>query len=190
MKILKNKLVAVAYDLSVGDDDDREMMESATKEQPLRFIYGIGAMLPAFEDNIKLLEAGDKFEFSLTPENAYGERIEENVIELPKKVFEVDGKFDTEYVKEGATLPMMSSSGERMNGSVLEVNDDVVLMDFNHPLAGETLFFSGEILDVHDPTDEEILAINKEMGGCSCHNCDDSCCDDGCCDNSDGNCCC
>ena len=51
---------------------------------------------------------------------------------------------------------MMDSNGNRMNGSVLEVKDDIVVMDFNHPLAGETLHFSGEVIDVHEPTAEEI----------------------------------
>ena len=59
-----------------------------------------------------------------------------------------------------------------MNGSVLEVKDDIVVMDFNHPLAGETLHFSGEVIDVHEPTAEEIAAFSAPAGGCSC-GCDD-----------------
>ena len=178
MRISKNKFVSVTYDLNVGDENERELMESATEEQPLQFIFGTGTMLPAFEDNIKELETGSKFQFSLTPENAYGEYVEENVVELPKNIFEVNGKFDDEYIKEGITLPMMSSTGERMNGSVLEVKDNVIVMDFNHPLAGETLHFSGEIIDIHEPTAEEIAAISHAMsggcgGGCDCEGCDD-----------------
>ena len=178
MKISKNKFISVTYDLNVGDEDDRELMESATEEQPLQFIFGTGTMLPAFEDNIKDLETGSEFDFSLTPENAYGEFIEENVVELPKNIFEVNGKFDDEYIAEGNTVPMMSSTGERMNGSVLEVKESVVVMDFNHPLAGETLHFSGKVIDVHEPTIEEIAAINQAMaggcgGGCNCEECDD-----------------
>ena len=180
MRISKNKFVSVIYDLNVGDENERELMESATVEQPLQFIFGTEMMLPAFEEKIKELETGSKFQFSLTPENAYGEYIEENVVELPKNIFEVNGKFDDEYIKEGITLPMMSSTGERMNGSVLEVKDNVVVMDFNHPLAGETLHFSGEIIDVHEPTEEEIAAISQAMGGgcgggCNCDDCGDDC---------------
>ena len=60
-----------------------------------------------------------------------------------------------------------------MNGSVLEVKEGVVVMDFNHPLAGETLHFSGEVLDVHEPTHEEIEEMNRAMtGGCCCNECD------------------
>ena len=177
MRISKNKFVSATYDLYVGEEDDRELMESATEEQPLQFIFGMGAMLPAFEEEIKELEAGSNFEFTLTAENAYGERIEENVVELPKSIFEVNGKFDDEYIVEGITLPMMDSNGNRINGSVYEVKEDVVVMDFNHPLAGETLYFKGTIIDVHEPTAEEIAAVTQSMGmgGCGC-GCDQNDC--------------
>ena len=106
-------------------------------------------------------------------------------MELPKHIFEIDGKFDSEHIKEGETVPMMSSDGNRMNGSVLEVKDDIVVMDFNHPLAGEMLHFSGEVIDVHDPTEEEITELNRLMsGGCGgCCDCGDDACgcgDDAC----------
>jgi FKBP-type peptidyl-prolyl cis-trans isomerase SlyD len=175
MRISKNKFVSVTYDLHVGEENERELMESATEDRPLQFIFGTGSMLPAFEENIKNLESGASFLFSIHPENAYGEYMEDHIVELPKNVFEVNGRFDDEYVMEGVTLPMMNADGERMNGSVLEVNDRVVVMDFNHPLAGETLHFSGEILDVHEPSEEEIAAINGAMT-CGC-GCSDGACD-------------
>jgi FKBP-type peptidyl-prolyl cis-trans isomerase SlyD len=169
MRISKNKFVSVIYDLNVGEEQALELMESATKERPLQFIYGTGQMLPAFEKNISQLEPGATFRFSLTPEDAYGDYLEDHVIELPKKIFEVDGKFDDDYIKEGVTLPMINSNGERMNGSVHEVKEWAVVMDFNHPLAGETLHFSGEVLDVHEPGEDEIAAMNRAMaGGCAC----------------------
>jgi len=172
MKISTNKFVSVSYDLYVGEGDERELMERATLERPLQFIFGTGSMLPAFEEALNGLDMGDAFQFSLTPENAYGDFNEENIVELPKSQFEVEGKFDNEYVKEGNTLPMMDSVGQRFMGSVHEVKDNVVVMDFNHPLAGETLHFDGKVLDVHDPTAEEVALINVEMldechGGCA-----------------------
>ncbi len=177
MKIEKDKFVSVAYDLNVGNDSEQELMESATKERPLQFIYGTGSMLPAFEENIENLEKDNKFNFTLTPAQAYGEYVDEHVVELPKSVFFVNGKFDAKRIAEGMTLPMMTADGERMVGSVLEVKEDVVIMDFNHPLAGETLHFNGVVLDVHDPTQEELDAINRSMSGgcgCSCDECGDS----------------
>lgn len=192
MRISKNKFVAVTYDLNVGEGSERELMERATKENPLKFIFGTGMMLKDFEDHLSGLAGGDTFDFSLTPEQAYGERNEDHVMELPKHIFEIDGKFDSEHIKEGETVPMMSSDGNRMNGSVLEVKDDIVVMDFNHPLAGEMLHFSGEVVDVHDPTEEEITELNRLMsGGCGgCCDCGDDACgcgDDACGGHEHGN---
>ena len=174
MKISDEKMVSLSYDLTVNnEEDERELMERATNEQPLIFQFGMGMMLDAFEKNIEGLSAGDKFSFVLTPEEAYGEYYESYVKELPKRLFEVDGKFDDERISEGQTLPMMDAGGRRMMGSVLEVQADVVVMDFNHPLAGETLYFDGEVIDVHEPTEEEIAALSEEdgcasgCGGCS-----------------------
>jgi FKBP-type peptidyl-prolyl cis-trans isomerase SlyD len=178
MKISTNKFVSVAYDLNVGEEDERELMERATQERPLQFIFGTDSMLPAFENELNGLSMGDTFQFTLTPENAYGEFNEQHVLELPKSMFEVNGKFDSELVKEGNTLPMMDTEGQRMIGSVLEVKDDIVIMDFNHPLAGETLHFSGKVLDVHEPTAEDIATINAtQNSGCggSCEGCESDC---------------
>lgn len=193
MKISRNKLVVVTYDLNVGEAGEYELMERATKENPLKFIFGTEMMLKDFEENLSGLAVGDKFEFTLTPDQAYGERNEDHVMELPKHIFEIDGKFDSEHIKEGETVPMMSTDGNRMNGSVLEVRDDIVVMDFNHPLAGETLHFSGEVIDVHEPTDEEIIELNQLMsGGCGsggCCGCEDDSCgcgDDSCGDHAHG----
>lgn len=183
MKISANKFVAVTYDLYVGEGEERELMEKATREVPLKFIYGTGSMIQAFEDALMGLESGAAFDFTITPENAYGEYNEDYVLDLPKNIFEVDGKFDSEMIQEGNTVPMMDSNGNRMNGSVLEVRDDVVVMDFNHPLAGETLHFKGEVIDVHEPTAEEIVAMTAPAGGCGC-GCDS--CGGGCGDHEHG----
>ncbi len=186
MKITENKFVAVTYDLCVGEE--RELMERATNEVPLKFIFGMNMMLPAFEKALKGLGVGDTFSFSIAPEDAYGEYKEEHVLELPKNMFEVDGKFDEEMIQEGKTVPMMDSDGNRLNGSVLEVKDDIVIMDFNHPLAGETLLFEGVVIDVHEPTVEEITELTAPAGGCGGCGCDG--CGGGCDDqhNHDGHC--
>jgi len=171
MKISDDKMVSLIYELTVGEEGDKELMEKATREQPLTFMFGMGMMLEAFEANLAGLEVGDKFSFSLNPEEAYGEFFEERVAELPKKMFEVDGVFDAEMVAEGETLPLMDAHGNRFMGSVLEVKSDVVVMDFNHPLAGEILHFDGEVIDVHEPSPQEIAAM-MESTGSGCSSCD------------------
>ncbi|MCC8145762.1 MAG: FKBP-type peptidyl-prolyl cis-trans isomerase [Bacteroidales bacterium] len=179
MKISEGKIVSLTYDLTVDEEGEKELMERATKENPLTFMFGMGMMLPAFEKNLEGLQVNDHYSFTLTPEEAYGEYIQENVIELPKNVFEVDGKFDSERIKEGETLPMMDSNGNRLMGSVLEIKPEIVVMDFNHPLAGETLQFEGEVIDVHEATPEEIAALTQPEG-CNCSGCDGSDDESGC----------
>lgn len=166
MEIAENTFVSLSYDLSVGTKEEKELMEQATKEQPLQFVYGAGMMLDSFEEKLKGLNPGDKFEFILSPEEAYGQYEEERVLELPKTMFEVDGKFDEENVVEGATLPMRDAEGNQLNGSVLELREDIVLMDFNHPLAGETLYFQGEVVDVRVPSAEELSSVPGKCPKC------------------------
>lgn len=179
MKISPNKFVSLSYDLNVGEGDEKELMEKATPEQPLEFIFGTNSMLEAFEKNVDGLVQGDSFDFVLTPDQAYGEYDDDHLVDLPKNIFEVDGKMDESVVFEGNTIPMMDSNGNRLNGSVVSVSDDVVKMDFNHPLAGETLHFTGNVLSVREASAEEIAALFAPQGGgcgsgCGCGSSDDS----------------
>jgi FKBP-type peptidyl-prolyl cis-trans isomerase 2 len=92
----------------------------------------------------------------LSKNDAYGEVNEDAIVELPKHVFLVDGKFDEELIAVGKVVPMMSSNGQRMNGQVLDINDETIKMDFNHPLAGEDLFFTGKVFGVREASEEEL----------------------------------
>lgn len=179
MKISPNKFVSLSYDLNVGEGDEKELMEKATPEQPLEFIFGTNSMLEAFEKNVDGLAEGDSFDFILSPDQAYGEYDDDHLVDLPKNIFEVDGKMDESVVFEGNTIPMMDSNGNRLNGSVVSVSDDVVKMDFNHPLAGETLHFTGNVLSIREASAEEIAALFAPQGGgcgsgCGCGSSDDS----------------
>ena len=167
MKISENKYVTLSYDLNVGEGEERELMEQATAEKPLEFIFGTNSMLEAFEKQIEGLGQGDTFSFQLTPEEAYGDYDESKIIELPKNIFEIDGKIDDQVLFEGNTVPMMDSSGNRLTGSVMSIAEDVVTMDFNHPLAGETMHCEGSVTAVREASAEEIAALFSG-GGCGC----------------------
>ena len=178
MKIEKNSYVSLAYRLTV----DGNVVEDVKADAPLDFIFGTGMLLPKFEENVDAKTIGDKFAFTLTPAESYGEIIADAVVELPKNIFEVEGKFDDEIVKVGAVLPMMDNTGNQMYGSVEEVNAETIKMNFNHPMAGKVLNFEGEVVGVREATDEDMLKFMPKEGGCSCG---DSCdcegdCGDGC----------
>ncbi len=164
MAITKDKMVSLTYDLRV-EGQDGELIEQATAGKPLTFIYGKGMMLPRFEALLEGMEEGKSFEISLSCDEAYGEFDENAVVDLPKNIFIIDGKFDEDIIRVGNTVPMMSTSGQRLNGLVMEITDETEKMDFNHPLAGEDLFFKGEILEVRNATEEELAATT---GGCGC----------------------
>lgn len=165
MTIAKDKMVSVTYELKL-DGKNGDVFEKAGKDSPLIFLYGSGMMLPAFESGLSDKNTNDTFEISIAAADAYGEVNEEAIVDLPKNIFMVDGKIDEELITPGNTVPMMSTSGQRMEGLVVSVNDDTVQMDFNHPLAGEDLHFTGEILDVRDATPEELSAAYSS--GCGC----------------------
>lgn len=152
MKIEANKVVTLTYDLSV----DGELIESVETSRPFTFIYGMGQLLPRFEENISNLLPGDEFQFDIKCEEAYGMASEENVIDLPKSIFEVDGEMDSEIVKEGNVVPMLDVEGNKHHGIVLEIKEEAVTMDFNHPLAGDDLSYVGKIIDVREATAEEL----------------------------------
>jgi len=184
LEISKHSMVTLTYDLRV-DDEKGEVVEKATAEKPLQFLYGAGVMLPKFESHLAGLKQGEPFSIKLTKDDAYGDVNQDAIVELPKHVFLVDGKFDDELIAVGNAVPMMSSNGQRLNGLVLEVNDENVKMDFNHPLAGEDLHFAGEVLEVREATEEEVAQI-LSGGGCGCGS--DGCEDDGCGSDHGGGC--
>lgn len=178
MTIVKDKMISLTYELRL-DGEKGDVFETAGKDNPLEFLFGAGIMLPAFESKIAGLSKGNNFDIEIPSREAYGLVNEEAIVDLPKNIFEVEGKFDDQLVKEGNTVPMMSTSGQRMNGIVMAVENEIVKMDFNHPLAGEDLHFKGEILKVRDATEEELAeAMNEDGCGCSCDSSD--CSDSGC----------
>lgn len=190
MEKAENKYITVAYKLYTVEDGEKDFTEEAPAAHPFQFISGLGMTLEAFENQLNALNPGDKFDFTLTPEEAYGDYNEEHVIDLPKEIFLIDGKFDNEHVVEGAVLPLMTNDGQRINGSVVEVKEDVVVMDMNHPLAGCSLNFVGEVITSREATSTEITEAIQMMsggcgggcGGCGGGDCGDSCgCEGGCC---------
>lgn len=183
------KVVKATYELYIsGEDGKEELMERATAEAPLVWCHGEGMMLPAFEKAMEGKEVGDSFDFVLKAADAYGEYIQEGLMDLPKSMFfNGDGEFDSERVYVGAVVPMNTVDGQIVKAQVCEITDDQVTIDLNHPYAGEDLHFIGKILDIRDVTEGELKAIrhrgcgkccSKKEGHCgqdSCENCQDGC---------------
>jgi len=155
MQITKNSVVSLSYVLK-HDNAQGDIIEETRAGDPLVFLYGNGQMLPRFEEHLHELNTGDKFEFTLASSEAYGEKDPDAIIDLDKSIFEVDGKIDLEMLAVGNVIPMRDDQGNMLQGIVVNVGDEMVRMDFNHPMAGNTLHFTGKVIEVREATAEEL----------------------------------
>jgi len=165
MQIEKNTVVSLCYTLK-ADNSEGDIIEVAQETDPLVFIYGAGQMLPKFEENLANLKQGDPFEFRLVSIDAYGDPDPEAVLDLDIEIFKVDGKLDEEMIAPGNMIPMRDSEGHMLQGKVVSVSPAAVKMDFNHPMAGQNLHFSGSILEVRQATEEELNHGHVHDGCC------------------------
>ena len=171
MNIEKNKVVEVSYELTV----DGQIIDVASKEQPLDYIHGMKMLIPRFEAEIEGKEPGDAFAFEVSPAEGYGEYDPARVIKLSRSAFEIDGKVREDLLEVGRQLPMYNKNGHVEYARITEVREDGVMMDFNHDLAGKTLYFKGEILSVRDATEKELKEglhgefLPIQECGCGCH---------------------
>ena len=181
-QIQPGKYVELGYDLYAVTPEGETLVHQTDLEDPEKIIFGVTrGMIRPLEEAIEGLEKGGKFDIVVKADEAFGPYDPEQIAALDKDIFMVDDKFDSEVIKPGDVLPMMTADGYKINGVVVEVTDDKVKMDFNHPLAGKDVRFKGEILAVRDATPEEL----KPASGCGCGcgsqgGCSDGSCGDGC----------
>ncbi|KYH04920.1 MULTISPECIES: FKBP-type peptidyl-prolyl cis-trans isomerase [Chryseobacterium] len=152
MTIENNHVVAVKYILhTIEPDGSKILVEETTTENPLTFLYGVGMMIPKFEQNILGLKAGDKAAFVIQPEEAYGERQPDAIAQLPVEMFKESG-----LPPVGAILPLSDNQGNNFQAFVVEITPEVVVADLNHPMAGKVLDFDVEVLSTRPATEEEL----------------------------------
>jgi FKBP-type peptidyl-prolyl cis-trans isomerase SlyD len=176
----KNKVVSLSYVLRRADTAEKEIVEEVFADRPLTFLLGHGNLLSKFEANVEGLKVGDSFEFILACDDAYGKSQPEAVVVLPKNIFEIDGVVDETMLTVGNAIPMMDNAGNRLNGVVVELGDDTVKMDFNHPMAGADLHFVGKVVDIREATEEELQHGHiHQGGGCGSGSCGDCGCGEG-----------
>ena len=185
MENKNNKFISLSYSLYIDGEKGKELMEKTKADQPFQLITGFGVALDAFEKNIVNLEQGQDFSFSLSKEEAYGEYNAEHVLDLDREMFVVDGKFDSVHIYPDAIIPLQNEEGTRFYGRVVEIGDEKVKVDLNHPLAGETLHFEGKVLESRPATEQEIQQLMRQLtggcggcGGCGGHDCGEGGCGD------------
>jgi FKBP-type peptidyl-prolyl cis-trans isomerase SlyD len=159
MIVENKKVVSVNYHLTVKDEKNggETLVEKTDAANPFVFLYGAGGLLEEFENNLKGKKVGDSFDFYITAENGYGTRNDDHIVNIPVEAFKgEDGELDAEMVAVGNVLPMVDRDGNRLQGTVQEITDTYVRMDFNHPLAGQDLHFKGEVVEIREATEEEM----------------------------------
>ncbi len=157
--IAKGKVVKLEYKMFIGGAEG-EMIEETREGEPFVFVYKVEEMLPAFEANLDGKSIGEDFNFLIKSDDAYGDYVEERVVEFDKSVFLVDDEIDEEALAEGEMVPMTDDKGVEVDAFVLENKLNSVVLDFNHPLAGEDLYFVGKVLSVEDNDAEEKARLN------------------------------
>ena len=157
MQVSNNKVVTVTYDLHSNlPGNDKAHVETADTNHPLQFIFGSGMMIPGFEKGLEGKNPGDDFSFTIDSSDAYGDKDATAIIKLPIDIFKVEGVIDFNMLKTGNVLPLRDNEGNVLQGTVMGYDNETVQMDFNHPLAGHQLHFSGKVVAVRDATPEEI----------------------------------
>lgn len=147
MQVAKDRVVRFHYTLS---DAAGAVMESSQGGQPLAMLWGHGGLIVGVERALEGKAAGDSFEVRVSPEDGYGERHDTLIQRLPKKYFR-----QAERLKPGMVTEVKTPQGARAV-TVLKVGLSVIDVDGNHPLAGQTLNFAIDVVDVREASAEEI----------------------------------
>ncbi len=151
-----NRVVSMHYQLTNGFG---ELIDSSQGGLPLLYMHNSDTLLPSLERELTGQRAGDHVAVTIYPEDGYGYADEELVAEWPRDQIEQS----QQELVVGMRFKALGNDGDSKLVSVTEIRDDMVVLDANHPLAGQVLNFMIAIVDVREPTDEE-LASNM-VGG-------------------------
>jgi FKBP-type peptidyl-prolyl cis-trans isomerase SlyD len=142
------KVVTIHYKLEL---DGGEVVDSSEGNRPFEYLHGASNIVAGLEKGLAGLAAGASFDVRVAPEEGYGTREEGSLQKVPRKSFPKDVRLEV-----GMQLAAKGDDGRPMPFWVSEITDDTITIDFNHPLAGETLHFTGQVVAVRDATKEEL----------------------------------
>lgn len=157
MIIAANKVVKMHYSVM---DNDKNSIDNSFDGEPLIFIVGTGYLIQGLEDALQGKEAGDTLSVTVPPEQGYGERHDELMQAVPKSMFE------GMEIEVGMQFRASTDDGDQ-SVMIIDIQKDEVIVDGNNPLAGITLNFDVEILEVRDATPDELAHGHVHgAGGC------------------------
>ena len=148
MEIQKNKVVTIDYTLT---DAEGAILDSSQDDEPLSYIQGTESIIPGLENALEGRAPGEMFIVSIPPAEAYGERDETLLQDVPREVF----RDKEELLKVGAHFQAQDDEGMH-SFTIVGVDDGIIRVDGNHPLAGVTLNFDVRVVGVRDASSEEL----------------------------------
>ena len=159
--IAKNKVVSLSYCLK---DTQGEELDRADADDPMKYLHGGGTIVPGLENALNGLKVGEKKEVIVKPGDGYGDILSDLKMKVERKMFPADQK-----IAIGMQFMAELGDGRKHPFIVVEMKDDNINIDGNHPLAGQTLHFSVEVMGIRDATSEE-LEHGHSHGEGSAHN--------------------
>lgn len=153
MKVQDKTVVSIHYTLTSKDGVE---LDSSKDREPLTYLHGTGSIIPGLEQALEGTEEGENVNVELEPDDAYGPVNEDLVQAVPKEAFE-----DVEKVEPGMQFQARGPDGSTQRITVVDVAEDSVTVDGNHPLAGQTLNFDVTVEDVREATDDELKQVEE-----------------------------
>ncbi len=149
LQVEDGMVVSMDYTLR-ADDAEGEILDTSAEREPLEFLQGSGAIIPGLERELYGMAVGEEKDVTVEPSEGYGDFDPEAYTEVPLHAFP-----EGMAVEPGVGLTVRDESGNTYEAYVSEVRDESAVLDFNHPLAGQTLHFNVRIAGLREATDEE-----------------------------------
>jgi FKBP-type peptidyl-prolyl cis-trans isomerase SlyD len=159
MKIKKNKVVSIDYELT---SEDGNILDSTHNQEPLVYLHGANNILAALEKELEGKGIKGRLQTKIAPEDGYGIYDDQLVQKVPWADFP-----NADHIKEGAQFQVDTSEGAKI-ATITKVDDKYFILDLNHPLAGQVLCFDVNVVDIREATPEEIKNGHIHTEGCGC----------------------
>ena len=148
MDVTENAVVGIEYTLT---DSEGEVLDTSEGRGPLAYVHGKGGIIPGLEEALTGKAVGDELKVVVPPEKGYGPRNNQLLNRVPKEAF--GGKLEFEL---GLQFPVQDQNGQPRMVTIVHIEDDAIIIDANHPLAGVELTFEVKVVEVREATDEEL----------------------------------
>ena len=161
-KVQNGLVVGIVYKVKL---EDGEVVDESEPGDPLYYLHGAENIVPGLEKALVGLAVNESKTVKVTPEEGYGEYDEEATEELERDMFPADMELEP-----GLMLTLEDDEGNLMDAVITDIADEIITLDFNHPLAGETLFFEVKVVEIREATPEEREHGHPHMPGMHHHN--------------------